>query len=69
MDREHPETPKNQKGFFEFIVLPLYEVVARAAPELAFLERIARANNEYWSREWDKEQRRERERETLVTLG
>ena len=64
MDREHSETPKNQKGFFEFIVLPLYEVVTRAAPELGFLERIARANNAYWSREWDKEQRAQRDRET-----
>lgn len=47
-DREHPDKPKSQIGFYNFICLPLYTVVARAFPELEVNANSVKSNLEKW---------------------
>ena len=48
MDREHPDTPKNQVGFFEFIVLPFWQTSAALVNELDPLLQVGINNYHYW---------------------
>eukprot|EP00943_MAST-04B_sp_MAST-4B-sp1_P007753 g7753.t1 len=48
MDREHPDTPKNQVGFFEFIVLPFWQTSAALVNELDPLLQVGMSNYNYW---------------------
>lgn len=47
-DREHPDKPKSQIGFYNFICLPLYSVVARTFPELQVNADSVKNNLESW---------------------
>lgn len=47
-DREHPDKPKSQIGFYNFICLPLYTVVARAFPALEVNANSVKSNLEKW---------------------
>eukprot|EP00164_Ancoracysta_twista_P002241 GFYU01002962.1.p1 GENE.GFYU01002962.1~~GFYU01002962.1.p1 ORF type:complete len:911 (+),score=237.50 GFYU01002962.1:616-3348(+) len=53
MDRGNTFIPKSQVGFFEFIVLPLFEAFASAWPEEYFAEQLAIVNKNYSS--WQQE--------------
>ncbi|KAK8878635.1 hypothetical protein M9Y10_005415 [Tritrichomonas musculus] len=47
-DREHPDKPKSQIGFYNFICLPLYSTIARIFPELQVNADSVKANLEVW---------------------
>lgn len=47
-DREHLDKPKSQIGFYTFVCLPLFEVAARAVPELVVNCNQIRSNLEVW---------------------
>ena len=48
MDRDSPDTPKNQIGFFEFIVLPFWQTAAVLADKLDPLVKEGKRNYNYW---------------------
>ena len=48
MDRDSPDTPKNQIGFFEFIVLPFWQTAATLADKLDPLVKQGNQNYNYW---------------------
>ena len=47
-DREHPDKPKSQIGFYNFVCLPLYQVVARLFPPLKVNLDSVKSNLEVW---------------------
>ncbi|OHT01185.1 3'5'-cyclic nucleotide phosphodiesterase family protein [Tritrichomonas foetus] len=47
-DREHPDKPKSQIGFYNFICLPLYTVASQIYPELIVNADSVRSNLEKW---------------------
>jgi hypothetical protein len=47
-DREHVDKPKSQIGFYNFICLPLYQVVARIFPKLYVNYDSVQRNLEIW---------------------
>ena len=47
-DREHPDKPKSQIGFYNFVCLPLYQVVARLFPPLQVNLESVKSNLEVW---------------------
>lgn len=47
-DREHPDKPKSQIGFYNFICLPLYTVAGHMFPELMVNADSVRSNLEHW---------------------
>ncbi|OHT14361.1 3'5'-cyclic nucleotide phosphodiesterase family protein [Tritrichomonas foetus] len=47
-DREHPDKPKSQIGFYNFICIPLYQTLARMCPELIVNVNSVKANLEVW---------------------
>ena len=47
-DRDHEDKPKSQIGFYNFICIPLYQVVARAFPELEVNANSVKSNLEIW---------------------
>lgn len=47
-DREHPDKPKSQIGFYNFICIPLYNVVARLFPALTVNVDSVKSNLEVW---------------------
>ena len=47
-DREHPDKPKSQIGFYNFICIPLYQAVSRMVPELVVNLNSVKANLEVW---------------------
>ena len=47
-DREHPDKPKSQIGFYNFICIPLYQAVSRMCPELVVNLNSVKANLEVW---------------------
>lgn len=47
-DREHSDKPKSQIGFYNFICLPLYNVVARIFTELEVNANSVKSNLEKW---------------------
>ena len=49
MDRSKPDTPKNQVGFFEFIVLPFWQTSVKLAVELDPLLQVGLSNYNYWN--------------------
>ena len=48
MDRNSPDTPKNQIGFFEFIVLPFWQTATVLADKLEPLVDEGKRNYNYW---------------------
>ena len=48
MDRDSPDTPKNQIGCFEFIVLPFWQTAATLADKLDPLVKQGNQNYNYW---------------------
>eukprot|EP00736_Rhodelphis_marinus_P007250 Rmarinus@m.1843 len=48
MDRSKQQVAKSQIGFFDFIVLPLYESMRQILPSLAKVESYARQNYSLW---------------------
>lgn len=49
-DRAHLDKPKSQIGFYTFVCLPLYEVAARAMPELICNVNQIKSNLEIWKK-------------------
>ena len=49
-DRENSNKPKSQIGFYNFICIPLYQVVARAFPQLEVNLNSVKANLEVWKK-------------------
>ena len=49
-DRENSDKPKSQIGFYNFICLPLYQVVARIFPELQVNVDSLKSNLEQWKK-------------------
>ncbi|OHS94753.1 3'5'-cyclic nucleotide phosphodiesterase family protein [Tritrichomonas foetus] len=47
-DREHPDKPKSQIGFYNFICIPLYMAISRILPELQVNADSVKANLEVW---------------------
>jgi len=47
-DREHPDKPKSQIGFYNFICLPLYQVVIRVFPDLQLSLDSVKSNLSVW---------------------
>ena len=47
-DREHPDKPKSQIGFYNFVCLPLYDVAASILPPLKVNADSVRSNLEKW---------------------
>ena len=47
-DREHPDKPKSQIGFYNFVCLPLYNLVARVFPPLIVNADSVRSNLAVW---------------------
>ena len=47
-DREHPDKPKSQIGFYNFICLPLYSTIARIFPEIQVNADSVKSNREVW---------------------
>ena len=47
-DREHSDKPKSQIGFYNFICLPLYQVLAKRFPELQVNVEAVKSNLEKW---------------------
>ncbi|KAK8897171.1 hypothetical protein M9Y10_015105 [Tritrichomonas musculus] len=49
-DREHPDKPKSQIGFYNFICLPLYTVAGSIFPELMVNADSVRSNLDTWKK-------------------
>lgn len=47
-DREHPDKPKSQIGFYNFVCIPLYQVVSRIFPHLEVNLDSVKSNLEVW---------------------
>jgi hypothetical protein len=47
-DREHVDKPRSQIGFYNFICLPLYQVVAKIFPKLDVNHKCVQRNLENW---------------------
>ena len=47
-DREHPDKPKSQIGFYNFVCLPLYNLVAKLFPPLSVNADSVRSNLAVW---------------------
>ena len=47
-DREHPDKPKSQIGFYNFICIPLYSVITRFFPQLDVNLNSVKSNLEVW---------------------
>jgi hypothetical protein len=47
-DREHVDKPRSQIGFYNFICLPLYQIVVRIFPGLSPLLEAVKSNLEVW---------------------
>ncbi|OHT10855.1 3'5'-cyclic nucleotide phosphodiesterase family protein [Tritrichomonas foetus] len=47
-DRENPDKPKSQIGFYNFICIPLYQAVSRIFPELEVNLNSVKSNLEVW---------------------
>ena len=47
-DREHPDKPKSQIGFYNFVCLPLYNLVARLFPPLQVNADSVKSNLAVW---------------------
>lgn len=47
-DREHPDKPKSQIGFYNFVCMPLYQAIARICPPLEVNLNSVKANLEVW---------------------
>jgi len=48
MDREKPGASKSQIGFFDFVVLPLFQALAQAAPAASDVLHNVEANYQHW---------------------
>jgi hypothetical protein len=49
MDREKPGASKSQVGFFDFVVLPLFQALARAAPAASDALHTVTDNYQRWN--------------------
>ena len=47
-DRENPDKPKSQIGFYNFICIPLYQALARIFPDLEVNANSVKSNLEVW---------------------
>ena len=55
MDRSTPNTSKNQIGFFEYIVLPFYEIVVGHLEKLSPIHKAVLENFDFWQQQHNRE--------------